>query len=50
MRKAREVAEIHRASFARARLQGVKMAMGTDSGVTPHGDNLDELALMAAAA
>jgi imidazolonepropionase-like amidohydrolase len=28
---------------------GVKLAMGTDSGVGPHGHNLDELALMAEA-
>jgi imidazolonepropionase-like amidohydrolase len=44
--KAREVAEIHRASFARAVEAGVRIAMGTDSGVTPHGENLRELALM----
>jgi imidazolonepropionase-like amidohydrolase len=44
--KAREVAEIHRASFAKAVEAGVKVAMGTDSGVTPHGNNLRELALM----
>ena len=44
--KAREVVEIHQASFARAVGAGVKVAMGTDSGVTPHGDNLRELALM----
>ena len=44
--KAREVAEIHRASFARAVAAGVKVAMGTDSGVTPHGENLRELELM----
>ena len=44
--KAREVIEIHRASFATAVAAGVKVAMGTDSGVTPHGNNLRELALM----
>jgi imidazolonepropionase-like amidohydrolase len=44
--KAREVVETHRASFATAVAAGVKVAMGTDSGVTPHGDNLRELALM----
>jgi imidazolonepropionase-like amidohydrolase len=44
--KAREVVEIHSASFARAVEAGVKVAMGTDSGVTPHGENLRELALM----
>ena len=44
--KAREVAEIHRGSFAKAVEAGVRIAMGTDSGVTPHGQNLRELALM----
>jgi imidazolonepropionase-like amidohydrolase len=44
--KAREVTEIHRDSFARAVKAGVKVAMGTDSGVTPHGNNLRELTLM----
>ena len=44
--KAREVVDAHRASFARAVAAGVKVAMGTDSGVTPHGENLRELALM----
>ena len=44
--KAREVIETHRASFASAVSAGVKIAMGTDSGVTPHGNNLRELALM----
>jgi imidazolonepropionase-like amidohydrolase len=44
--KAREVADIHRASFAKAVEAGVKVAMGTDSGVTPHGKNLRELGLM----
>ena len=44
--KAREVVEIHRDSFARAVAAGVRVAMGTDSGVTPHGENLRELSLM----
>jgi imidazolonepropionase-like amidohydrolase len=44
--KAREVVEIHRSSFSRAVAAGVRVAMGTDSGVTPHGENLRELALM----
>ena len=44
--KAREVVETHRASFAAAVAAGVRIAMGTDSGVTPHGRNLRELALM----
>jgi imidazolonepropionase-like amidohydrolase len=45
--KAKEVIEIHRDSFRRAVAGGVKVAMGTDSAVTPHGENLEELALMA---
>ena len=44
--KAREVIDIHFDSFRRAVAAGVKIAMGTDSGVTPHGRNLEELALM----
>jgi imidazolonepropionase-like amidohydrolase len=39
--------EFHRASFAKAAAAGVRIAMGTDSGVGPHGNNLDELVLMA---
>jgi imidazolonepropionase-like amidohydrolase len=46
-RKASEVAEAHADSFRRAVAAGVKVAMGTDSGVTPHGRNLAELELMA---
>jgi imidazolonepropionase-like amidohydrolase len=45
--KAAEVVEAHRDSFRRAVEAGVKIAMGTDSGVTPHGENLLELELMA---
>jgi imidazolonepropionase-like amidohydrolase len=44
--KARQVVEDHRASFARAVAAGVKVAMGTDSGVGPHGENAEELTLM----
>jgi imidazolonepropionase-like amidohydrolase len=44
--KAAEVVEVHRESFRRAVEAGVKVAMGTDSGVTPHGENLMELELM----
>jgi imidazolonepropionase-like amidohydrolase len=44
--KARDVIEAHRDSFGRAVAAGVKIAMGTDTGVTPHGENLAELALM----
>lgn len=46
LRKAREVVEIHRESFRRAVEAGVRVALGTDSGVTPHGQNLVELGLM----
>jgi imidazolonepropionase-like amidohydrolase len=45
--KAREVIDAHRDSFRRAVEAGVRVAMGTDSGVTPHGENLAELRLMA---
>jgi imidazolonepropionase-like amidohydrolase len=46
LRKADEVVEIHKESFAKAVAAGVKVAMGTDSGVTPHGENLEELTHM----
>ena len=45
--KAREVVDVHLDSFRRAVAAGVKVAMGTDSGVTPHGENLADLDLMA---
>ncbi len=48
IRKARAVVEVHQDAFARAVKAGVKIAMGTDSGVTPHGRNLKELVLMEA--
>lgn len=47
LRKARGVMEAHRDSFRRAAEAGVRIAMGTDSAVTPHGENLRELELMA---
>jgi imidazolonepropionase-like amidohydrolase len=46
--KAQQVMAAHADAFARAVSAGVKIAMGTDSGVGPHGSNLDELPLMAA--
>ncbi|TML39638.1 MAG: amidohydrolase family protein [Actinobacteria bacterium] len=46
LRKTREVIAVHRESFGRAVAAGVKVAMGTDSGVGPHGHNLEELSLM----
>jgi imidazolonepropionase-like amidohydrolase len=44
--KAREVVEIHQASVRLAVDAGVKVAMGTDCPVSPHGTNLEELELM----
>jgi imidazolonepropionase-like amidohydrolase len=46
--KARMVLDVHRAAFRSAVQAGVRIAMGTDSGVTPHGENLRELELMVA--
>jgi imidazolonepropionase-like amidohydrolase len=46
VQKARDVIGAHRESIARAVAAGVKIAMGTDSGVGPHGQNLRELELM----
>ncbi|SHJ73818.1 Imidazolonepropionase [Nocardiopsis flavescens] len=45
--KARRVVDTHQESVAEAIAAGVKVAMGTDSGVGPHGSNLAELALLA---
>jgi imidazolonepropionase-like amidohydrolase len=44
--KARLVATVHQQSIARAHSAGVRIAMGTDCGVGPHGTNLDELGMM----
>lgn len=44
--KAREAIDAHRESIRRAHAAGVKIAMGTDAGVMPHGTNLRELGLM----
>ncbi|WP_033296053.1 metal-dependent hydrolase family protein [Amycolatopsis jejuensis] len=44
--KAKEVVEVHAESVQRAVAAGVRVAMGTDSGVGPHGTNLEELELM----
>jgi imidazolonepropionase-like amidohydrolase len=46
LRKAKEVAEVHLASVRAAVAAGVRIAMGTDSGVGPHGTNLEELPLL----
>lgn len=44
--KAQLVAQAHTESVRRAIAAGVRVAMGTDSGVTRHGRNLDELGLL----
>jgi imidazolonepropionase-like amidohydrolase len=46
LNKARAVADDHSASIRKAIQAGVKIAMGTDSGVGPHGRNARELGLM----
>jgi imidazolonepropionase-like amidohydrolase len=47
--KARQASGNAQQSLARAVREGVKIAFGTDSGVSPHGDNAQEFALMVAA-
>lgn len=44
-----DVMDAHRESITLAHKMGVKIAMGTDAGVMPHGTNLRELKLMCAA-
>ena len=46
LEKARQAAGSAERSFARAIREGVKIAFGTDSGVSPHGTNAEEFALM----
>ncbi|MCA9887444.1 MAG: amidohydrolase family protein [Anaerolineae bacterium] len=46
IQKSKEVIDVHQESIARAYKAGVKIAMGTDAGVMPHGTNLRELELM----
>jgi imidazolonepropionase-like amidohydrolase len=46
IQKAHEVIDVHSESFRRAVEAGVKVAMGTDCPVSPHGTNLGELELM----
>lgn len=46
LRKAREVMAAHQASFKLAVERGVRIAMGTDTGVGPHGTNAEELERM----
>jgi imidazolonepropionase-like amidohydrolase len=44
--KARDLIDAHRESIRAAVAAGVRIAMGTDAGVGPHGTNLRELQLM----
>jgi imidazolonepropionase-like amidohydrolase len=46
LRKDREIAEIQRENFRKAVQMGIKLTMGTDSGVHRHGDNPKQLAWM----
>ena len=46
VRKVREVLDVNLESIARAYQAGVRIAMGTDACVGPHGANLRELSLM----
>jgi len=43
LRKTRQVIEVHGENVARAAAAGVKIAMGTDSGIDGHGSNAREL-------
>jgi len=49
IQKARMTVAVHQGSVRRAHEAGVRIAMGTDCGVGPHGTNLDELPFMQAA-
>jgi imidazolonepropionase-like amidohydrolase len=44
--KATAASAASRETFQKAYRSGVKIAFGTDSGVTPHGENADELVMM----
>lgn len=46
VRKSKEVIGFHQASFRYAVEQGIRIAMGTDMGVGPHGPNAEELQFM----
>lgn len=45
-KKASAIGPVIRATFVKAHASGVKIAFGTDSGVSPHGENAREFALM----
>jgi imidazolonepropionase-like amidohydrolase len=46
LRKDREVGETQRENFRKAVKAGIRLTMGTDAGVYPHGDNPKQLAIM----
>ncbi|MEV7012846.1 amidohydrolase family protein [Streptosporangium sp. NPDC051022] len=47
--QAREAVSVHESNLRRAMEAGVRIAMGSDSGFSPHGRNLDELEALAQA-
>jgi len=46
LRKDREIGDVQRENFRKAVKAGIKLTMGTDAGVYPHGDNPKQLAIM----
>lgn len=46
MRKDREIGEVQRENFRRAVQLGIRLSMGTDAGIYPHGQNARQLAVM----
>jgi imidazolonepropionase-like amidohydrolase len=46
LRKDRQIGETQRENFRKAVKAGIKLTMGTDAGVYPHGDNPKQLAVM----
>jgi len=46
MRKDREVGDTQRENFRRAAAMGIRLTLGTDAGIYPHGDNARQLAVM----
>ena len=43
MQKLKEIVKVHKENISKAYSHGVNILMGTDSGVIPHGHNLEEL-------
>ena len=46
LKKDRDIGEVQRDNFRKAVQKGIKLTMGTDAGVYPHGDNPKQLAWM----